>query len=130
MSPHRSTESRKEAYKRGLRAERLARWLLKLKGYKILAERYKNAFGEVDIIAGKENLIALVEVKARPSYRECMESITVQKQARQIKAAKSLMAYPGGLAPHIKPDTQFRFDLICIVPKRLPRHIENAWQES
>ena len=125
-----TTESRKKAYKRGLRAEGLARFTLKLKGYEILAERYKNAFGEVDIIAKKHNTLALVEVKARSSFRECMESITPDKQARQIKAAKSLLAYPGELSPHIHSNLDIRFDMICVVPWHFPKHLTNAWQEG
>ena len=130
MPPHRSKASRKQAYKRGLRAERLACWLLRIKGYKILEQRYKNSFGEVDIIALRGPILALVEVKARHSVRECLESITPTKQQKQIKAAKALLAYPGKLAPYITNDLAIRFDVICVVPWRLPHHLTNAWQEG
>lgn len=126
-----STEKRKEAHKRGLKAEKTAvRWL-RMKGYQILAERYKNAFGEVDILAKKGNVLALVEVKARKTYRECAESITPAKQQRQIKAAKSLLAYPGVYAKFFNSSqVQVRFDVMMIRPWRLPRHMINAFQEN
>lgn len=129
MAPHRSTQSRQDAYRRGLRAEKIARILLILKGYKIIAERYQNSFGEIDILALKGDTLALVEVKARSNLRDCLESITPVKQARQIKAAKSLLAYPGTLAPFTRnPNLSIRFDVICIVPWKVPVHLISAWQ--
>ena len=130
MPPPRTTESRKQAYRRGLRAEWIARQILKLKGYQVIAERYKNAFGEIDIIARQGEFLVLVEVKARPTLRECLECITPAMQGKKIKAAKSLLAYPGELAPYMDdPNLTVRFDMICIVPWRIPKHITNAWQE-
>lgn len=114
----------------GLRSEQIARIFLRLKGYEILAERYRNAFGEIDIIAKKGEVLALVEVKARRHFRDCAEAITPNKQQRQIKAAKSLLAYPGTLRKHISPDMVIRFDVIMIVPWHLPRHMTNAFTET
>jgi len=49
----------------GRKAEtHVARWL-KLRGWKILAERFKVSEGEVDLIARRKNIIAFVEVKQR-----------------------------------------------------------------
>lgn len=121
---------RQKAHLFGLRSEQIARWFLRLKGYEILAERYTNAFGEVDILAKKGSVIALVEVKARKRFRDCAEAITPAKQERQIKAAKSLLAYPGKYGRHISHDTQIRFDVIMIVPWHFPRHLTNAFTEN
>ena len=129
MPPPRSSESRKKAYRRGLRAERIAKWLLTVKGYKVVAERYHNTFGEIDLIARKGEFLVLVEVKARPNLRECLEAITPMMQGKKIKAAKALLAYPGALGQHMKDaDLTVRFDVICITPWRIPKHICNAWQ--
>ena len=131
MSANLHTDKRKSAYKFGLRAEKVAVWLLKIKGYRVIAERYQNAFGEVDILAVKGEVLAFVEVKARQSFRECAESITPAKQQRQIKAAKSLLAYPGIYAGHFNSaNVQVRFDVMMIVPWRLPRHMINAFGEN
>lgn len=131
MPTHSTTSDRKKAYVRGHRAEKIAALWLKTKGYQILAERYSNAFGEIDIVAKKGDVLALVEVKARKTYRECAESITPEKQQRQIKAAKSLLAYPGSLARFFDPSrVQPRFDVIMIRPWRLPRHLTNAFGEN
>lgn len=124
------TQKRQKSYLLGLRAEKIARLALLLKGYKIISERYQNAFGEIDIIAKKGDVLALVEVKARKTFRECAESITPLKQQKQIKAAKALLAYPGTLAAHVQyQNVQVRFDVIMIVPYRLPRHMTNAFGE-
>ncbi len=63
-------ETRRQAYVRGRRAEALAAWWLRLKGYRILARGFRVAAGEIDLIARRGRLIALIEVKARPSLEE------------------------------------------------------------
>jgi putative endonuclease len=55
----------KTTYQTGLAAEKLCRLALRLKFYRILAERYKTPVGEIDIIAARDNSIIAVEVKAR-----------------------------------------------------------------
>jgi putative endonuclease len=48
----------------GIYAEKLAMCFLIVKGYKILAWRYKTPFGEIDIIAKKNNFLVFIEVKS------------------------------------------------------------------
>ena len=42
---------RRAGYARGLVAEGIAAWLLRLKGYRVLATRYRTPLGEIDIVA-------------------------------------------------------------------------------
>ena len=49
--------------------EELARTYLFKKGYRILEQNYKASFGEIDIIAEKNNCICFVEVKSRKSNK-------------------------------------------------------------
>jgi hypothetical protein len=58
---------RRSAWLRGRRAEWLAAWWLRLKGYRILARDLRTPVGEIDLIARRGRVLALVEVKARPS---------------------------------------------------------------
>ena len=48
----------------GIYAEKFAIFFLFIKGYKILAWRYKTPFGEIDIIAKKNNFLIFIEVKS------------------------------------------------------------------
>lgn len=121
---------RLQAYHFGLSAEEAAARWLRLKGYVILARRLRNAFGEIDLLVMKGNTLVIVEVKARRNFRDCLEAVTPMQQQRLIRAATALMAYPGKFAGRITPGrTTIRFDLVMIVPWRLPRHLKDAWRE-
>lgn len=61
-------------------------------GFEILACNYKKFFGEIDIIAQKNNLIVFIEVKARKnSLVSLHELITHSKQKKIIKVAKTFI---------------------------------------
>ena len=47
-SPSGPNPKRQRAERAGLRAEMLASWFLRLKGYRILATRYRTPVGEID----------------------------------------------------------------------------------
>jgi len=77
-------KSSKKTYQFGFFAEKYAMILLWLKGYKILKHRYKSSFGEIDIIAKKNNYIVFVEVKAR--YKKInIENVLNFYQIQRIK---------------------------------------------
>ena len=122
MQPTRN--SRTKAWARGRNAERLAAWALRAKGYRVLAERYKTRHGEIDLIVCRGRLIVFVEVKARATLREGLESISERQQRRITAAATSFLAKGHGPAP-------CRFDAVIVTPGRfwLPRitHRQNAW---
>ena len=61
------TRCRRERERGGRRAEALAAWWLRLKGWKILARRLRTPLGEVDLVARRGRTVAFVEVKARAS---------------------------------------------------------------
>ena len=75
----------------GRRAERIAALWLRLKGYRILAHRFRAPGGEIDLIAawpvfGVLRRVAFVEVKQRQSGAALAEAIT-PGQRRRIEAA-------------------------------------------
>ena len=49
----------------GTLGEELAGIMLQEKGYKILAKNFRCRYGEIDIIASKNGVLAFVEVKTR-----------------------------------------------------------------
>jgi putative endonuclease len=99
----------KKTYQFGILAEKIAIIFLKFKGYKILQNRYKTKFGEIDIIASKKNLIIFIEVKARKK-RVNIEELISQKQIQRMQAAANF--YISGKQNLINHN--FRFDFIEI----------------
>lgn len=65
MKAERPDTRKLKALKRGHIAEYRAALCLMLKGYRIVAMRYRTRLGEIDIIARRGDLVACVEVKAR-----------------------------------------------------------------
>lgn len=120
---------KKKAYKFGLAAEKIAAIFLRLKGYRIIAERYKNPKGEIDILATKGKVLAIVEVKARKNLSDCTYSITPFKQQKILGALEWLMAGGGKISGLAKASERIiRFDAIFVVPKKLPVHLKDAWR--
>eukprot|EP01037_Dinobryon_pediforme_P028189 gene28189-31358_t len=118
-----ATEDRRKAYAWGLSAEIRAAWYLRLKGYRILARRYKVARGEIDLIARRGRTIAFIEVKARPSEDGALEAVTWRAR-RRIEAA----ALAWGAANPAYADHDWRFDIVAILPGRWPRHVVDAFR--
>jgi len=82
------SKERKSREKLGRRAEFLAASYLRLKGYRILERRFKTKQGEVDLIAAKDDILVMVEVKARNDLQTAREAITYQSQQRIQRAAE------------------------------------------
>lgn len=114
---------RKQAERRGRRAEGLASLMLMLKGYHILARRTRTPSGEIDLIARRKNLIAFVEVKARATEILAIEAVTSKAQGRIVRAAELWMARRADLA-----GCDWRFDIVAVLPRRWPKHIRDAWR--
>ena len=114
---------KRTSYKTGLAAEALCRFSLRLKGYRIVASRYKSPLGEIDIIARRGQSIALVEVKARPDYATAAEALQAHQQERLERAANDFLARH----PHFNRH-YLRFDVMLVTPWRWPAHIINAWR--
>lgn len=57
-------DKRTRQQKRGQIGESVAEIFLKRKGYKIIMKNYRKPWGEIDIIATKDNTVRFVEVKA------------------------------------------------------------------
>lgn len=113
---------RKKAQKYGLFAETFAAFALRFKGYKIVARNYKTKLGEIDIIARKGDLVAIVEVKARKTLQASVDSIGFQSTQRIENAADLWLAK--------QPDAHLismRFDIVAVQPRKWPVHIEDAF---
>ena len=107
--------------KLGKEGEAKAVMYLKRCGYKILERGYKNPFGEVDIIASKDDTVAFIEVKTRLSESFGAPSEAVDRR-RMEKYKKGAEYYFYGR----EIDVTVRFDIIEILRGEI-NHIENAF---
>ena len=81
---HKIKNPSKKTYQFGFFTEKYVMIFLWIKGYKILKHRYRLNFGEIDIIAKKNNFIIFVEVKAR--YKKInIENVLNFHQIERIK---------------------------------------------
>ena len=71
-----ATRDRAQAERRGRRSENLAAWLLMLKGYRILGFRLKTPQAEIDLLAKRGDVLAVVEVKQRATLEAALEAVT------------------------------------------------------
>ena len=120
-----SGAERVTSFQTGLSAERRACLYLMAKGYRILARRYRTPHGEIDVVAKRRATLVFAEVKARNTLEDAAYSVTPRQQQRIATAASLwLAAHPD----HANLDC--RFDVILIAPRRLPRHLEAAFETS
>ncbi len=113
---------RRRAEKRGQRAEYWAALYLMLKGYRILALRHRTPLGEIDLIARNKHVIAFVEVKARSTENSAVDAVSYASQNR-IRAAADLWLSRRRDAALLSS----RFDIIAVLPRRLPKHFIDAF---
>ncbi len=122
-APRDNNARRKDAFLRGVSAESRAALYLAAKGYRTLARRWRSPVGEIDLVVKRGNLIVFVEVKTRISLDAAAESVLPRQRKRITAAAEAWLAtHP----EHMSHD--LRFDAVLIAPKRLPRHIEAAFE--
>ena len=114
---------RRRAYGFGRGAEGLAAWWLRLKGYRILARDFRTPAGEIDLVARRGRVLALVEVKARPSIAAALEALGPRQRRRIERAGAVFLQRRPELA-----GLEVRFDLVLLAPGHRPRHIADAWR--
>lgn len=113
--------TRQAAERGGRKAEMLAAWWLRLKGWRILARRARTPVGEVDLVARRGRTLAFIEVKARARTADAELALDDFRLRRVARAAEALVPR------YARPGEDIRIDAIFIVPGRWPRHMENVW---
>ena len=122
MAPDPADIRKRKALRKGAIAEYRAALALILKGYRILAFRYRTKLGEIDIIARRGDLVVCVEVKARRDVDSAVFAVTGTAQHR-IRAAS-------GIWLSRQPDAHrlsLRYDIVAVLPWRLPKHFADAF---
>lgn len=121
-------KKKKKAYRWGQGAEWLSILFLILKGYRILARRFKCKSGEIDLIARKGNVICFIEVKARKTRQEALNAVSAKQQQRIIKAAEWYLVRNIYGKNDNRQGFSCRFDLMAVEPWGLPTHVKDAWR--
>lgn len=107
----------------GLRSEAAACAALERDNWIIRERRLRTQAGEIDVIAEKNGLLALIEVKARPTLATAAEALSARQQARLLAAAEIV------LAEH--PEwgrSGVRFDLLIVAADGSVRRIADAFR--
>jgi putative endonuclease len=115
---------RQRAFRRGHVAETAAAWLLRCKGYRIVARRVRTPLGEIDIIVRRGRTTAFVEVKQRPTPAAALEAVTPRQARRLVGAARYWLTVQ---SPASTAGADWRFDIVVVSPYLLPRHLPNAF---
>jgi putative endonuclease len=110
------------ARRSGRRAEVWAALVLLLSGYRILGFRLRTRQGEIDLLALKGRVLAVVEVKSRLTAQAALEAVRPDQRQRLRRAGARLIQS----RPSLK-DCTLRLDLMVLSPGRWPRHIPDAW---
>ncbi len=116
-----SRRARRRAYHSGLWGERLAAFLLMLKGYRILHWRYRTGAGEIDLVVRRGENLVFVEVKSRKGGASA-EAVHPAQAARLVRAGLAFLAKNQRLS-HLN----VRFDVILTGGLTIPHHIKSAW---
>ncbi|GAB4576635.1 MAG: YraN family protein [Rhodothalassiaceae bacterium] len=119
------TSRRRDAETWGRRAEAMAAFYLRLKGYRIIGRRIRTPLGEIDLIARRGKVLAIIEVKARKDLEGGLAAIGARQRQRLLRAALFHIARNPALSA-----LSLRFDAMIMRPCRLPRHIAGAFDHD
>ena len=88
------------------------------KNYKIITRNFHSQYGEIDIIALKQDCLVFIEVKTRSSSVEsALSSVSRSKQKKLFKTAQSFILL------HQEFEDYFtRFDVIAVIPYKESNH--------
>jgi putative endonuclease len=100
--------------------------LLESQGYQIRSRNFRCRYGEIDLVAEKDDTICFVEVRMRSSaiWGDPSNSVSWAKQRRVVKAALHYLLAYGVRGKMI------RFDVVSVVgrgPGAILEHLPNAF---
>ncbi len=104
----------------GKQGEEMARQYLEKNGYTILETNWQYGHAEIDIIAQKNNIVAVIEVKTRTSDHYGKPEAFVSK-----KKIKLLGAAINHYIEQKKLDVEIRFDIISIIKNQYTENLEH-----
>lgn len=101
----------------------MAEAALAAEGWQILARRLRTAAGEVDLVAERAGLLAIIEVKRRPTLADAAAALGPRQRARLLAAAEVIMGdHPNWGRAGI------RFDVLLVDRAGQVRRIADAFR--
>lgn len=111
----------------GKKAEDLAVEYLLKNGYKILVRNFRFQKAEIDIIAEKEGIVAIVEVKARST-----DAFMLPQEAVTKTKIRSIVSTANHYLEEFNKQHEVRFDIMSVLPddkgNLMIEHITDAFQ--
>jgi len=104
-------------------AEWLCLWHLRLRGWRIVAHRWRCPSGEIDILARRGGVLAVIEVKSRGEMDVAAAALPPRQRRRIARAAEAFLLSRPDLA-----GLDVRFDMMLVAGYRPPRHWHGAWR--
>ena len=93
-------------------AEQKAKEFLLGLGYHVIEQNFYSKFGELDIIATKDEVLHFIEVKSGLDYESAVQNITPTKLSRLIKTGYVYMK-------KYSLNTDFVYDAVIVTPKEI-----------
>lgn len=94
-------------YLSGYKGEDLAVKYLKKEKYEIIARNFHSKFGEIDIIAKKDDILHFIEVKTTNGNYEAIYRLDVKKYEKLLKTINFYIMKNGN-------DSDYQLDLLCV----------------
>ena len=107
----------------GRLGENIATVTLWLTGWRVLARGFRGGGGEIDLIAARRGVLAIIEVKARRDLDSALHALGPAQRQRIIGATRAFLTAHPELDGH-----DIRFDVIAVSPGRLPKRIAGAFR--
>ena len=96
---------------------------MEAEGWTILARRLRTPAGEIDLVAERDGLLAVVEVKRRPTLAGAAAALGAAQQARLTAAAEVVLAdHPGWGTAGV------RFDVMLVDAAGRVRRVADAFR--
>ena len=109
------------AFRSGHAAEWVAAVFLMAKGYRILGFRLKDRAGEIDLLARRGRVLAVVEVKRRATLEAARLALKPPQYDRLVAAGQAIRRKRPALQ-----SLDLRIDMVALAPGRFPRHLRGV----
>ena len=109
------------AFRAGHAAEWVAAFWLMLRGYRILGFRLKSRAGEIDLLACRGRVLAVVEVKRRATMQAARLALKPAQFDRLVAAGEAIRRNRPALQC-----LDLRIDMVALAPWRFPRHLRGV----